>query len=605
MKKEKNHVIKNNLYAVKMLSKICPALVINKGFVKMADYVEWLFYSGFYMRFIVYGLENGKSYNFFLIYLGVCALVYMTIELYFLINQGYVDPVFINKVNNSLGKLLFNKAQNVELRCFEDTEFYNKYTLAMDKADSRLIETVDTFWGVIFGFIAAIVSFVFLFQIDKFAVLFVIFPIIGNFVFNRKLGVIDYERNKEMALHNRKNAYVNRVMYMPEYSKEMRLTNVFNLMKKRFNESMEGISKVAEKYKGRGAINHILRCSFTFSFIFEGMLIYGSYRTLVSKTMIASELAVITSMMVASTWILIEFTDSCMKSYQNGLYMDNLRNFLEYEEVIPEDYAGDKPAEEIESIEFRNVCFSYDGKENIIENLSLKMEGSKTYALVGYNGAGKSTLIKLLLRFYDPTSGEILLNGRNIKEYELKEYRKLFACAFQDHMLFSASIKENVLMRECTKDDDEKVIKALKNAGVYDKVSELPEGIETIMTKEFDENGAVLSGGESQKIVVARAFASGALVNVFDEPSSALDPIAEYELFDNIIRNKEKKTMLFISHRLSSVKDADRVFLLSDKNILEAGTHEELMKLNGKYANMYRKQAENYLAINIGEEEAV
>ncbi|MBP5529263.1 MAG: ABC transporter ATP-binding protein, partial [Lachnospiraceae bacterium] len=351
--------------------------------------------------------------------------------------------------------------------------------------------------------------------------------------------------------------------------------------------------------------NHILRCSFTFSFIFEGMLIYGSYRTLVSKTMIASELAVITSMMVASTWILIEFTDSCMKSYQNGLYMDNLRNFLEYEEVIPEDYAGDKPGEEIESIEFKNVCFSYDGKENIIENLSLKMEGSKTYALVGYNGAGKSTLIKLLLRFYDPTSGEILLNGRNIKEYELKEYRKLFACAFQDHMLFSASIKENVLMRECTKDDDEKVIKALKNAGVYDKVSELSEGIETIMTKEFDENGAVLSGGESQKIVVARAFASRALVNVFDEPSSALDPIAEYELFDNIIRNKEKKTMLFISHRLSSVKDADRVFLLSDKNILEAGTHEELMKLNGKYANMYRKQAENYLAINIGEEEAV
>ena len=605
MKKEKNHVIKNNLYAVKMLFKICPALVINKGFVKLADYVEWLFYSGFYMRFIVYGLENGKSYTFFLIYLGVSALIYMIIELYFLINQGYVDPVFINRVNNSLGKLLFSKAQNVELKCFEDTEFYNKYTLAMDKADSRLIDTVDTFWGVIFGFFAAIASFVFLFQIDKFAVLFVIFPIIGNFVFNRKLGVIDYERNKEMALHNRKNAYVNRVMYMPEYSKEMRLTNVFNLMKKRFNESMRGISTVAEKYKGRGAINHILRCSFTFSFIFEGMLIYGAYRTLVSKTMIASELAVITSMMVASTWILIEFTDSCMKSYQNGLYMDNLRNFLEYEEVIPEDYAGDKPAEEIKSIEFRNVCFSYDGKENIIENLSLKMEGSKTYALVGYNGAGKSTLIKLLLRFYDPTDGEILLNGRNIKEYELKEYRKLFACAFQDHMLFSASIKENVLMRECTADDDEMVIKALKNAGVYDKVSELPEGIETIMTKEFDENGAVLSGGESQKIVVARAFAFDASVNVFDEPSSALDPIAEYELFDNIIRNKEKKTMLFISHRLSSVKDADRVFLLSDKNIPEAGTHEELMKLNGRYANMYRKQAENYLAVSIGEEEAV
>ncbi|MBE5874046.1 MAG: ATP-binding cassette domain-containing protein, partial [Lachnospiraceae bacterium] len=267
----------------------------------------------------------------------------------------------------------------------------------------------------------------------------------------------------------------------------------------------------------------------------------------------------------------------------------------EYEEKLPEDYEGDDPGDTIESIVFKNVSFSYKDTE-IIHNLNLEIRGGKTYALVGHNGAGKSTIIKLLMRFYDPTEGEILLNGRNIKEYNLQKYRALFATAFQDHQMLSLSVMENVLMRKAQPEDEEQVVNALKLAGVYDKVQTLPQGIHSILTREFAEDGQVLSGGEYQKIVVARAFVKNCPIKIFDEPSSALDPIAEYQLFDNILKSGRDKTMLFISHRLSSVQNADWVFMLEDGMVKEEGTHKMLMKMQGLYADMYDKQAENYLA---------
>lgn len=223
-------------------------------------------------------------------------------------------------------------------------------------------------------------------------------------------------------------------------------------------------------------------------------------------------------------------------------------------------------------------------------------------ALVGHNGAGKTTIIKLLLRLYDPTSGTIFYNGRDIREYNLKAYRELFATTFQDFQMFGMTIKENVLMGRHYEKEEELVIAALKKAGVYEKVSSLEKGIDTMMTKEFDEDGAVLSGGESQKIAVARTFVKDAPMKIFDEPSSALDPIAEYELFQNIMKEGSDHTMLFISHRLSSVKNCDKVFMLEKGHLIEEGTHSELMAANGSYAQMYKKQAMNYLALENEEE---
>ena len=590
----------NNLYALRLMWKICPRQVLHKAITRFLGYFEWLFYSAFFMRFVISALETEQEFSSIMIFVGVTVAVFAGISLYNSFVNGTVTPITTIVVSRELSKRLFRKSRNVELSCYEDEEFYNKYTLAMEKADERLIETVDVIWGIVFGVMASVAAFLFLFEVDKYAVLFVGFPILGNFCFSKVLGKMDFERNKDMAPYNRKIAYVNRVMYMADYAKEIRLTNAFRLMQRHYREAIEGLRECTRKYVKKSMIFHWLYVIFTFSFIFEGLLIYGTYRALVSHTISLAELSVITSMMVSTTWILIGFTESLMKGFKNGLFMWNLRTFLEYEEVIPEDYDGDDPGEEIQSIEFRDVSFSYK-EEQVLYHLSFEIRGGKTYALVGHNGAGKSTIIKLLMRFYDPTEGEIFLNGRNIKEYNLQKYRALFATAFQDCRILSLSVLENVLMKKAGDGDRERVAEALQMAGVYDKIMSLPNGMDTILLKEFCEDGVVLSGGQYQKIGVARAFVRQCPIKIFDEPSSALDPISEYQLFDNILKSSREKTVLFISHRLSSVQNADWVFMLENGMVKEEGTHSMLIKKQGIYADMYKKQAENYLAVSSSE----
>ncbi len=596
-KKKKVSAVRNNFYALSLVWKMCPGPVIHMAVARLLSYFGWLFYSAFFMRYVINALQAGETFQAIMIFIGITVAVFAAMALYNSFIQGYVSPVTNATLNKKLYQKLFKKSRNVELECFENSDFYDKYTLAMKNADTRLYETVDQLFSVLFGFIASIFAFIFMFQVDGFSVLFILFPIIGNFVFRRMINHIEYKRQQDMAPHNRRIDYINRIMYLKDYAKEIRLTNIFNLLKRQYTEAITGVADVCKKYIMKSVGLHWLWVMFTFSFIFEGLLVYGAYRTLVSETMTLAQLAVITSMMVSTTWILIGFTDSVTASFKNGLFVEYLRSFLEYEEKIPEDYDGADPGTEIDSIEFRNVGFAYKDVP-VLKNLNMKFEGKKTYALVGHNGAGKSTIIKLLLRFYDPTEGEILLNGRNIKEYNLQKYRALFATAFQDNRMFSMTVADNVTLGEDIPENEREqvVTDALKLSGVYEKVMSLPLGINTTLTREFDDKGAVLSGGEFQKIVVSRAFARRCPIKVFDEPSSALDPIAEYKLFDNILKACKENTLLFISHRLSSVQNADHVFLLENGEVVEEGTHRELMARRGLYADMYQKQAENYLA---------
>ena len=604
--KKRISAVKNNVFALKLLWKMCPRRVVHMALARLLYYFGWLFYSAFFMRYVINALQTGETFRAIMIFIGITIAVFASMALYNSFIQGSVKPTTDAEINKKLYQKLFKKSRNVELECFENSDFYDKYTLAMKNADTRLVETVDMLFGLLFGFIASICAFIFMFQVDRLSVAFILLPIIGNFFFRILNSRIDYKRNKEMAPHNRRIDYINRIMYLKDYAKEIRLTNIFNLLKRQYTDAITGVADVTKKFVWKSAFLHWFYVMFTFTFIFEGLLIYGAYRTLVSETMTLPQLAVLTSMMVSTTWILIGFTDSVTASFKNGLFVDYLRTFLEYEEKIPEDYDGDDPGTEIESLEFRNVSFAYKD-DVVLSNLNMKFDGGKTYALVGHNGAGKSTLIKLLLRFYDPTQGEILLNGRNIKEYNLQKYRSLFATAFQDNRMFSMSVADNVTLGEDIPEDKREriVVDALKLSGVYDKVMELPKGINTTLTREFDDEGAVLSGGEFQKIVVSRAFARQCPIKVFDEPSSALDPIAEYKLFDNILKACRKNTLLFISHRLSSVQNADHVFLLENGQVREEGTHRELMKKKGIYADMYQKQAENYLADKSKQKEGI
>lgn len=589
--------LQNDWYALKLGFSISRSLVINAFFMRLAGYFEWVFFDAIFLREIVGALDEGKSFNEIFAFIAICGALFFLINLYNNYADNVILPLQTTRLYGGIYRKLYAKARNVELKCYEDSDFYNRYTMAMDGADTKVSAIITSFWGVLVGAAATAAVFGFMYEIDHFAVLFIICPLIGNFLFGNWKNKFEFKRYQEQAPNDKVLNYVNRTMYLPDYAKEIRLFQIFRLLKKQYHDATQDNVRVAKKYAFANAFLNFWKITFTFTAIFEGVLFYAIYRHLVTGSISLAQLTVMSSLMVAMTWILIRLFEDIMAIMKNGLFINNLRGFLEYKEEIAEDQKGIMPEKEFESLVFDNVCFSYKDEETI-KNLSFELNRGEIVALVGHNGAGKTTIVKLLLRLYDPTSGVIRVNGRDIREYDLHAYREMFAATFQDFSVMGMTIKENVLMGRRYDNEDELVERSLKRAGVYEKVQSLPKGIYTMMTKEFEEDGAVLSGGENQKLAVARTFAKESPVKIFDEPSSALDPIAEYELFKNIMREGRDHTMLFISHRLSSVKSCDKVFMLENGRLIEVGSHRQLMELGGSYAQMYKKQAMNYLALD-------
>ncbi len=583
-------------YALKLGFSFSKSIVIHSFFLWLAGYTEWVFFDGIFMRKIVDSLDTGTGFKPIFTFIVLSGVFFCVSALYTNYVENVVFPLQTNRLFGGIYKKMYAKAKNVELRCYEDADFYNRYTMAMDGAEEKVTAVIRGILGTVIGSAAAVVVFYLMFEIDKYAILFIISPLVGNFVFGNLKNKYEFKRYTEQAPNEKVLNYVGRMMYLPDGAKEIRLSEVFSLLKEQYKTATNKNVLVAIKYAFKNCSYSFWRITFTFTVIFEGVMIYAVYRNLVSKTISLAQLTIMTSLMVAMTWILIRVFENMMEIMKNAMFINNLRDFLEYKESIPEDFDGEMPDCEFKSLEFSNVSFSYND-EQIIKNLSFKIAAGQTAALVGHNGAGKTTIIKLMLRLYDPNEGVIYYNGKDIRQYNLKAYRNIFATTFQDFQMFGMTVKENVLMGRTFENDDETVIRALKKAGVWEKITTLPNGINTVMTKEFDEDGAVLSGGETQKIAVARTFAKEAPMKIFDEPSSALDPIAEYELFENIMKEADNHTMLFISHRLSSVKNCDVVFMLEKGTLIETGTHDELLEAGGKYAQMYKKQAMNYLAI--------
>jgi len=591
----------NSWFAMKLAAGICPGIIVHSVLLWIVGHSEWVFFDGVFMKVIVNALSEGRGFKSILTFILICGAVFCILSIY----TGYVEevvyPLKTNRLYGGIYKKLYAKAKNVELACYEDPDFYNRYTMAMDGAEEKIVAVIRGMIGATVGIVASVSVFYMMYEIDHYAMLFIISPLVGNFLFGNLKNKYEFKRYTEQAPNDKVLNYVSRMMYLPDGAKEIRLSNVFALLQKQYGEATEKNVKVARKYAFRNAHMNFWRITFTFTVIFEGVLLYAIYRNRVTGSITLAELTIMTSLMVAMTWILIRVFENVMEVLKNGMFINNLRGFLEYEEKLPEDHDGEIPDPDFRSLEFKNVSFSYKDKQ-IIHDLSFKINKGEIAALVGHNGAGKTTIIKLMLRLYDPDSGTILYNGKDIKTYNLKAYRDIFATTFQDFKLFGMTVRENILMGREYENDGELVREALKKADVLERIEAMDDGIDTVMTKEFDEDGCVLSGGESQKVAVARTFLKEAPMKIFDEPSSALDPIAEYELFDSIIGEGTDHTMLFISHRLSSVQNCDKVFMLEKGTLIEEGTHRELMEKNGSYAAMYRKQAMNYLAIENEEE---
>ena len=320
-------------------------------------------------------------------------------------------------------------------------------------------------------------------------------------------------------------------------------------------------------------------------------IVYSAMHGVISKT----ELVLFAASVTDFGYWLENIGDILGEIIPMNMDIDNLREFLDIENVQRNSDGVPLPEDKPFEITFRNVSFTYTGSEKeVLHNINLTIRGGENLALVGVNGAGKTTLVKLLCGLYRPTSGQILLNGIDISEFNRDDYYKIISAVFQEPRFLPCTVLENVSMLPAAESDRKRFNECVVSAGLYDRIQLLDEKEDTYLVKTVNKNAVELSGGEMQRLLLARAIYKNAPVLVLDEPTAALDPIAENEIYLKYSEISSGKTSVYISHRLSSTRFCDRIVLLDESTVAEVGTHEELMNRNGRYAEMFDIQSKYY-----------
>ena len=591
--KQKAHIIKNTAFMLKCALKCAPFSLFTIYFAYVLENVYYaVVVNVLFLETALSIIEGNGTFREFAIRMIIIVVGKLLVDLIGYINVYTVRIKFEIKCESYINSLIFKKAQQVELGCYENPDFfdnYNRATWVVEKGGfKRIIE--GSAWTL--GSVVSLILLIrYLFSIDPILVIFLICPVIvmGFRVFKNN---IELEKEKAMTPYERQKDYVRRTILLKDFAKEIKTTNIFVVLEKRFRRAIEDNVKTIKKYGWKIALLECFSDYFAEIIPVTGGFLYGCYRLMVVKDIPISEFSVLVSAITTCRNKLNQLAYYFAMQQKHCLWVQNLRDFLEYE---PKIQGGDVIPDDFRSLEFKNVSFKYtDDGDYIIKNASFRIEKGQTIAVVGHNGAGKTTLSKLLMRFYDVTDGEILYNGINIKEYDLLLYRQKFASVFQDYKVFAMTVSENVLTEEITSENEKLAVDALKMAGVYDKIATFPNKENSLLTKEFDENGILLSGGETQKVTIARLFASDFDIAVLDEPSSALDPVAESRMYDALLKGTQGKTVIYISHRLSSATRSDNILVFNNGILTEQGTHAELMSRDGEYNHMFTLQASGY-----------
>ncbi len=595
-KKEKigfKKTLSNNLFALSVIWKSSPSyLIVYLGVSIIGGVLDFLS-EGYLLKKTVNSIESGKNINDVLLYIAVLGIIICT---YGILNNWFwnvMSPPKQRKIASYIEKMLFKKSAEVELSCYESPDFYDKYVRAMDEAYHRMMSVMRSVNMLIYRVIALFANSMLLFIIDPYLIIFAFIPFIFGY-FKRLKNVAFHEYKLAEKTVNRRNDYVKRTFYLGEYAKEMRIGGMYANMLKDLNATFKEYIKLIKKYGWKITLYECIQKFGLEVVTILGATLYSVWNAMVNGNMNTGDCIVVLSSIGTISYCLNNLIQNFAEFGEHALFLEDVRYFLNYE---PKIKGGPSLLPEtVGDLEVKNLSFRYDGSEtDTLKNISFTLHKGEKIALVGSNGSGKTTLVKLLLRLYDANSGEIRLSDKNIKEFNLKDYRNCFSTVIQDFKVISLTVRDNDLLRPEKQGDREKVIKSLEESGIYEKVQALHNGIDTILTREFDDNGANLSVGQQQKLSLARIFADETPFVILDEPSSALDPIAEYKMFENMMRATEGRSVIFISHRLSSAILADKIILLDNGEIAEYGTHNELLSNNGKYAEMFHRQAENYL----------
>lgn len=506
--------------------------------------------------------------------------------------RNYIEASYNELLGAYTKRQIMDKSAELDIKNFDMPEFFDTLN-DVNMNSSLIIMTafqVFTFFRCIVQFIIAFTNVV---AWNFYLPLLITIAVIPSVLINNKQMSAMYSFQQDNMKYDRKMYYLTALSVSRECAQDVRMFKLGSYFKHKFddiwNELFNKKRKLSFKYTMQLVFIDILPIlimtifliKLAYSVIKGNSTVgdYNMYENLLSQVMTAIY------MLVSSIGML----------YDGKIRVTNYKKFLELEPDTVK--SGDLEFNEQEfTIEFRDVCFRYDGQdENVLNNVNFTISSRDKTALVGTNGSGKTTIIKLLFRLYDPTSGEILINGRNINEYDVDSIRKCFSPMFQNYFNYAFTVKDNIVISDLENENDEnKIQKAAKDSGVWEFAKDFDDQLDTFLTRQY-EDGEELSGGQWQKVALSRTFFRDAPMYILDEPSSALDAESEDKLFRQFEKLYKEKGAILVSHRLSNVKNCDNIIVIDNGEKIEEGTHSKLIELDGKYAHMFNLQAEKYM----------
>ena len=599
-RKAKSTVLKNQIFLWKLCFKTCPLYMIYhlydafryQGIIFLEHVLG--------IRYVLRCAEFHEPFTKALLYIGLI----LAINIIQIIPDGFFiygwQYKYKPRLYRALKEQMFKKASEIDLYCYDDPAYYNDFVLSVSQSEAAIDRFLELLNMAMQAITVLFTTGIFYLMTDPIGIAFVFVSFILRFVVSKKLNKVNYDNRIAINPHMRKRDYVSRVFYLKDFAKELRLhPNAGTQLEQEFAEANDNIMSEHKKVAAKRVWFQFLKDYGVGDFFIDGLYItYLVYKAAVLHSVTYSDAVILFNRTGSLRGSMSRFADLGPKAHENSMFVDKIRSFLSYEPQLKND-EGDEVPQGNGELKLEHVSFKYsETGRTVLDDISLTVKPGEHIAIVGYNGAGKTTLIKLLMRLYDPTSGTISYHNQNVKTFCPREYHKRIGVVFQDFQMFGANLAENVVMDNMSKTEQEEksplITNALQSAGFGEKLARLPQGLFTQVTTEFDKAGVDFSGGESQKVAISRAFYKNADILIMDEPSSALDPIAEYELNKAMESAAKGKTVFYISHRLSTTRDADRIIMLERGRIIEEGTHAQLLARNGKYAEMWNAQAGKY-----------
>lgn len=526
--------------------------------------------------------------------------VFVGVTLVAQVLPNYVEtrlkPLSLEKIHLRIRRELYRKAAQIDLKNYDDPAYYNEFVWAMGEAAERTEQVIGSCAVFIGEIVGILVTGAYVLTQDPLGLVLTGISVLAVLLLSNLYNKYRLQFQEKMKTLERKRDYISRVFYLPEYAKELRLSRLKPKLYEEFADTSRQLREIAAKETKRLAILSFCMNYCCSTFVFEGIyLIYLLFQAIVRGaigygTMVTlyNSCYSLRGCSQSLAWVLTQFPE-------HGRYIEKIRHFLECPAQICQDEKAEPVKGEFKELSLQKVSFSYPQGEQVLKEINLTIRRGEKIALVGYNGAGKTTLVKLLCGFYEPEEGGIYFNGINAAEFSRAQRYSLFSVVFQEVFFPPVRVDESIVLQKAACVDQDRLREALKKADMWDAFQEMGITLDQYRGN-LKKGGVELSGGQDQRLLLARALYQDGGILVLDEPTAALDPIAESQVYDAYQKFSDGKTSVFISHRLASTGFSDRIVLLDRGKIVEMGSHQELMEKNGLYAEMFRIQSSYYQA---------